>query len=130
MSFLNCTKYPPSLLFLLMTIGPSIILLSVLENVKTDAKKYFLVFGKTPLFFYLIHVPVIHLFAVLIATASGLNITFLFDNSYPETWPAEFGYGLIGVYIIWIIVVVLLYPINKWFMKLKHEKKNRWLSYF
>lgn len=130
MSFLNCEKYPPSLSFLLMTLGPAIISLTFFEKIKTGWKKFVLVFGRTPLFFYIIHVPVIHLIAVLIAAVSGLNATFMFTNLFPEDWPAGFGYGLPGVYIVWIVVLILTYPLCKRFLELKAEKKYKWLAYF
>ena len=129
LSFLNCEKYPPSLSFLLMTLGPSILLLAFLDKLKKGIKNFFLVFGRTPLFFYLIHVPVIHFFSVMLAVWMGYDTTFHFNNSDPATWPVGFGFNLPGIYAVWIFIVLLLYPLCKWFAKLKAEKKNKWLSY-
>lgn len=130
LEFLNTEKYPPSLLFILMTLGPSFLALVLFEKLIGFPKKILLIFGRVPLFYYLLHVPVIHLLAVILAFMQGLNPGFLFDNSDPSVWPSEFGYGLIGVYIAWFTVVVIMYPLSKWFYELKKERKYRWLSYF
>ncbi|MCX6169657.1 MAG: heparan-alpha-glucosaminide N-acetyltransferase domain-containing protein [Ignavibacteriales bacterium] len=129
MSFLNCEKYPPSLSYLLMTLGPAIISLVVLDRIKEGLKKIFLVFGRTPLLFYLVHVPVIHLAAVILALIQNRNIGFMFDNSDFSVWPNNYGLPLPGVYIIWLLVVVGMYPLCKWYADLKGRSKNKWLSY-
>lgn len=129
MSFLNCEKYPPSLSFLLMTIGPGIILLGVFESIRGWRKKLLVPFGRTPLFFYLIHVPVIHLLSLLFALTAGVNASFLYNNSDPATWPRNFGFYLPGVYFVWIVVVLSLFPLSKWYAEFKSQKKYKWLSY-
>lgn len=130
LEFLNTEKYPPSLLFLLMTLGPSFITLVLFEKLIGLPRKILLIFGRVPLFYYLLHVPVIHLLAVVLALAQGLDVVFLFDNSDPSIWPNEFGYGLFGVYIAWLLAVVIMYPLSKWFYELKKKRKYKWLSYF
>lgn len=129
LEFLNTEKYPPSLLFLMMTLGPSFITLVLFEKLIGLPKNILLIFGRVPLFFYLLHVPVIHLLAVILALLQGLNPTFLFDNSDPSVWPLDFGYGLFGVYVAWLIVIVIMYPLSDWFCKLKRKRKYKWLSY-
>ena len=129
MSFLNCEKYPPSLSFLLMTLGPAMILLSLFENVHGWKKKFLLPYGRTPLLFYLVHVPIIHLLSFLLALKMGLNTSFQFNNSDPSTWPAGFGLNLPGIYLVWIAVVLALYPLCSLYAAIKSRKKSKLLSY-
>ena len=133
--FLDVEKYPPSLQFLLMTIGPSLILLSIFDRVsenKSMAKmlKPLLIFGRVPLFFYVIHLFTIHLLALAAA--------FIFHQ--PTGWllrggfflgqvPEGSGYGLPMVYAMWLLVVVILYFLCRWFADLKQRRRNWWLSY-
>lgn len=130
--FIDTTKYPPSLLFLLMTLGPSIISLYFLEKANSEEKpfRFFTVFGRVPLFYYLIHIPLIHLLAVITAGAAGFDTSFMF-NQYPFFWQEGFGWGysLPVVYLIWIIVVAGLYPVCSRYYNLKKKKKSKLLSY-
>lgn len=130
LDFIDTTKYPPSVLFLLMTLGPSILLLSFLEKVKVfdKSRTFFLVFGRVPLFFYILHIPVIHLLAVLVANATGINTAFMF-NSYPFFWEGNWGYSLAAVYLVWAVVVIGLYPICNLYNNVKKQRKYKWLSY-
>ncbi len=134
LSFLNLTKYPPSLLYLLMTLGPALIFLSLFDRELGRWAKPIIIFGRVPLFFYLLHMPLIHGFAILLSylrygkvgpilhspAANGVNFGF----------PADFGYGLPGVYVIWAVVILLLYPLCRWFAELKSRRRDAWLSYF
>jgi uncharacterized membrane protein len=130
LDFLDTTKYPPSLLYLLMTLGPAILILSFLEKAKGLEKNYnyLIVFGRVPLFYYLLHIPLIHLLAVLVANATGYNTDFMFGN-YPFFWQGEWGYSLPVVYLVWIVVVIVLYPVCYLFYNLKKKKKSKILSY-
>jgi len=130
LDFIDTTKYPPSLLFLLMTIGPSVLFLSLFEKAKDISKNYsfFIVFGRGPLFYYLLHIPVIHLLAVLAANATGVNTDFMI-GSYPFFWQGEWGYSLPIVYFVWIVVITGLYPVCSWYYNIKRKKKSKWLSY-
>lgn len=127
--FIDTTKYPPSLLYLLMTLGPAIALLPFLENAKGKIAGFFIVFGRVPMFFYLLHIPLIHALAVVAAMASGFDVSYMFGNTPPWLWPAGYGFGLPGVYVAWGGVVLLLYPACKWFGGLKKRRKDAWLSY-
>jgi len=129
MSFINTTKYPPSLLYLLMTIGPSLILLSLTETFKNKIEQFFIVFGRVPLFFYLIHLYFLH-FVAFIAT--------LFSYSWNETiqaqtkmseFPSGYGFSLMIVYLVWIATVFILYPICKRYNNFKSTHQLWWLSY-
>jgi uncharacterized membrane protein len=124
LSFLNCHKYPPSLLFLLMTLGPAILLLAVFERAPTVRGRPLLVFGRVPMFFYLIHLPLIHALAVGAALLRyGPKIT------ESKQIPEDYGYSLSVVYCIWIGVLLMLYPVCRWFMGVKQRRKDAWLSY-
>ena len=127
MSFLNVTKYPPSLLYLLMTLGPAIVLLAVLERASGPVARFFLVFGRVPLFYYLLHVYLIHILAMLAGWMSGRDpraLTGLF-----ATFPRDHGWGLPVVYLVWAYVVVALYPVCRWFAGVKARRRDWWLSY-
>ena len=134
LSFLNCAKYPPSLLFLLMTLGPSIILLAFFDRKLGALSKPFVIIGRVPLFFYLLHLPVIHGLAVLFAYLRHGYAGAIWNGPVFATdasgIPPNYGYGLLGVYGFWILAVVLLYPLCRWFADLKQRRRDAWLSYF
>ncbi len=131
-SFLNCAKYPPSLLFILMTLGPALLLLSRLPDTVSGFWQLVVMFGRVPLFFYLIHLPLIHCAAVIYALAAYGNADWLTDapgwGRIPK--PADFGLALPGVYAIWMTVLILLYPLCAWFTRKKRESDAPWLRYF
>ena len=129
-SFFNCEKYPPSLLYLMVTLGPAIASLAYFERVRGAVAKFFIVFGRVPMFYYLIHIPLIHALALLAAVLSGMDIGFMFANTPPWFWPGEYGFGLPVVYLVWAAVVISLYPLCRWFAELKSRRKDVWLSYF
>ena len=134
LSFLDCTKYPPSLLFLLMTLGPSIVLLALCDRHLGALSRPFIVIGRVPLFFYLLHLPLIHGLAVLFAYvrhgyAGAIWNGPVFD-SHASAFPPNYGYGLAGVYAMWLLVILLLYPLCRWFAALKQRRRDGWLSYF
>jgi uncharacterized membrane protein len=130
LSFVNVTKYPPSLMFCFMTIGPSILLLAFFEKVQNRFTNFLTVYGKVPFFYYIIHFYSIHFLCVIIFFASGHTTKEIADlNSFALFRPFHFGYGLAVVYVIWIGLVLLLYKPCKWFNKYKAEHSNWWLSY-
>ncbi|MEO5721439.1 MAG: heparan-alpha-glucosaminide N-acetyltransferase domain-containing protein [Chthoniobacterales bacterium] len=134
-SFVNTTKYPPSLLYLLMTLGPSIVFLSLFDRALGNWSKPVIVFGRVPLFFYLLHLPLIHGIAVLLASLrhGAAGGVWLGPPWNPETlaaYPKDYGYGLLGVYAVWAVVILLLYPLCRWFADLKKRRRDAWLSYF
>ena len=132
LSFLNCTKYPPSLLYLLMTLGPAICALAVFDRPAGPLARRVITFGRVPLFFYLLHVLLIHGGAVLIddarfgwsplATAGPWEIR-------PSEIPVNYGIGLLQVYGIWIAVILILYLPCRWFAGVKRRRRDVWLSY-
>jgi uncharacterized membrane protein len=133
LSFLNTTKYPPSLLFLLMTLGPALLFLRAVDNRTPQFLRPALVYGKVPLFFYVLHFPLIHLIAVIICYARYGHIYWMFQSptldQYPFTRPPGWGFNLPCVYLIWAFVVISLYPVCRWYASLKQRSSNAWLSY-
>ena len=129
-SFLNCTKYPPSLLYLLMTLGPALMALAWLDKTSGKWRQPFLIIGRVPLFYYLLHLPLIHLTSVIFSWIRyGHPDKSLFENPPAPSVPSDFGYNLPVVYLVWIGVVVLLYPVCRWFADLKKRRQEAWLSY-
>ncbi len=129
--FLDVEKYPPSLQFLLMTLGPGILLLAWLDG-KTASGifKPLLVFGRVPMFFYILHLYVIHLLAVLIAMVFRQPVEWLFHGAFfANDIPDGYGHGLPFIYLMWATVLVILYFPCQWFMGVKERRKDWWLSY-
>ncbi len=112
MSFLNCTKYPPSLDYLLMTLGPALIVLGFAEKLAVANSwlaRAVTIYGRVPLMYYVAHLYLIHITAVIVCMAQGLPVNWLFRNDWFMSHPAGYGFGLSGVYVIWILIVVSLY---------------------
>ena len=136
LSFLNTTKYPPSLLFLLMTLGPTLLALGWLDRHPLPRTNPLVVFGRVPLFYFVIHFYAAHLAAVLlgILTYGADALRFAFHpvpsmGGPPERFPPDFGYGLGFTYLVWIAIVLALYPACRWFGRLKARRRSWWLSY-
>jgi len=133
LSFINVTKYPPSLLYVLITIGPAMIFLALAEKPLNGLKEKIVLFGKVPFFYYIIHLFLIHLFAVIGAVLTGYKWSDMILTTRLNQAPALKGYGfnLLTVYGVWIAVVLLLFPMCKWFAsyKKKHQADKWWLSY-
>ena len=129
-SFIDVHKYPPSLLYLLMTLGPAFIVLAFLDRGTPRILQPILVFGRVPLFYYLLHLPLIHGLAVLVAYARFGHADWQFGSVF--NWvaaPPGSTFSLPVVYLIWIGVVVLLYPVCRWFAEVKRRRRDAWLSY-
>lgn len=132
MSFLNVYKYPPSLLYLLITIGPGFLFLYATETIQNKLTNFFLVFGRVPFFYYILHVLVIHLAAIagLLIIGGNWKDMILDNAAFTTNKMANYGYSLFVVYIVWIALVLLLYPICKKYMEYKARNKDKWwLSY-
>ncbi len=132
-SFINVHKYPPSLLYMCITIGPSLLLLSQIENVKNRFTNFLTIFGRTAFFYYILHLYLIHLLAAIYFFAMGHSMPEAIESV--KTMPFLFvlpgvGFGLMGVYIIWAAVIIILYPLCKWYDQYKTSHKEKWwLSY-
>jgi uncharacterized membrane protein len=132
LSFLNCAKYPPSLQFLLMTLGPAILFLSWAERPLNAAGRWLVSFGRVPFFYYLLHLFLIHAVAVLFAAIRHGTVAFLFQTSltdFPANPPTGYGYGLPIVYLVWTAIILILAPACRWFANLKARRREPWLSY-
>jgi uncharacterized membrane protein len=134
LSFLNTTKYPPSLLFLLMTLGPAIAVLGWIDRLRVGDTNPLIVFGRVPLFYFVVHLPLIHAIQILMTWTTYGAAPFLFLppptlGTDLKMFPADFGWSLGVTYLVWIAVVLLMYPICLWFARLKARKRVWWLSY-
>lgn len=132
MLFVNTTKYPASLLFLLMTLGPTIAVLPLLEGARGRVAQWPTVFGRVPLFYYLLHIPLIHLVAVAISLVRSPAATvWLFGDHPMNPGPPPEGYmwSLGLLYLVTAAVVVTLYFPCRWYAQYKARKKDSWLSY-
>jgi uncharacterized membrane protein len=129
LSFVDTVKYPPSLLFILMTIGPALIFLAFTEKWKNKFLGYIVVFGRVPLFYYVLHLYLIHTITWILFFATGHSWSELDFINRAGGFPKGFGFHLWQIYIIWIIVVLLLYLPCKWYNNYKSTHHYWWLSY-
>ena len=131
-SFFNPDKYPPSLLYLLMTLGPALVFIGISENFRGAVQEFFSVFGRVPFFFYVIHLYLIHFMAMIAAEVTGYG----WQSKVLSKWLTDspelkgFGFPLWSVFLIWLTVIILMYPLCKKFntYKMRHKEKW-WLSY-
>jgi hypothetical protein len=132
LAFLNTTKYPPSLEYLLMTLGPALIGLALLERPSAPGRwsRALETFGRVPLFYYLLQWPYAHLAALMLGAASGQAIDHLF-RSPPEMFRMAHGrgFGLATVYLVWMFGIALLYPLCRAYDRKKRGPKKWWMSY-
>lgn len=131
LSFFNVSKYPPSLMFTLMTQGPLLILLAFTDQAENRITRFVSVYGKVPFFYFIIHFYLIHTLSALAVLASGYTWRQATDPKlFFQFRPFDFGFALGYVYLIWLGIVLILYLPCKWFWKYKmHNKKKWWLSY-
>ena len=128
--FFDVEKYPPSLQYLLMTIGPSLLLLAALDyEGRRDATSVLLIFGRVPMFFYVLHLYLIHWVAVLVAVLFHQPANWLFHGAIFSDTPSGYGHGLPFVYLMWFTVLGILYFPCRRFADLKQRRKDWWLSY-
>ncbi len=125
--FLNTTKYPPSLLYLLMTLGPSAILCALADRVPGGLRRVLVTFGRVPFAFYVAHLYLIHLLSVAVGLAQGFDAGQFFTLFV--FFPQGYGLPLPGVYAMWVVVVVLLYPLCHWVAGVKARRRDWWLTY-
>lgn len=134
MSFLNTTKYPPSLLYVLMTLGPALLFLAFAEKPLNNLTQKIIIFGRVPMFFYILHIYLIHFLAIFAVILSGHKWSDMVLTGWVTANPQLRGYGfsLPVVYLIWAGVVLVLYPWCKRFDRYKrtHVAQQKWLSYF
>jgi uncharacterized membrane protein len=128
-SFLNCTKYPPSLCFLLMTLGPCLLFLGWVEGKSLPFRQFVLTFGRVPLFFFVVHIYVLHLLAIGVAWINHQSFAWLFHGGVMTARPPGYGYDLAGVYVAWALIILGLYPVCRWYAGVKRRSSNPLLSY-
>jgi uncharacterized membrane protein len=132
-AFLDATKYPPSLLFLLMTVGFTMLGLYAFDAGVPRWLTPALTFGRVPLFYFLVHLPLIHLLAVALGYARYGSVHWFFTSpsldKYPFEMPPGWGYSLPFVYATWALVVISLYPLCAWFARVEARHRSVWLSY-
>ncbi len=126
-SFFNVTKYPPSLSYLLMTLGPSIILLSVFERVHGKIADFLVVFGRVPMFFYIVHLYMIHTIAVILGILQGYSLIDMMKDF--EKYPDDYGFGLFVSYVLWILLIIALYFLCRMYIQFKKGKTHPFFSY-
>jgi uncharacterized membrane protein len=133
LSFLNTVKYPPSLLFLLMTLGPALILLWAADRRTPRVLRPALVIGKVPMFYYVLHFTLIHLLAVATCYVRYGSAHWMFESPdlghYPMSPPPGWGWSLPVIYATWAFVVLAMYPLCRWFAAVKQRRSDSWLSY-
>jgi uncharacterized membrane protein len=133
LSFLNTTKYPPSLLFLLMTLGPVLVFLSLVDQKTPRLLRPALTIGKVPMFYYLLHFATLHVLAIITALIRFGGVHWMFESpspdKYPVTQPPGWPASLPVVYLYWIAVLLLVYPVCRWYATVKMRSSNPWLSY-
>jgi uncharacterized membrane protein len=133
--FLDVEKYPPSLQFLLMTLGPSLLLLALLDRRLANGGKpswlgsALLVYGRVPMFYYVLHIYLVHLLAAAMAMLFHQPVAWLFHGAFFFGVPEGYGHGLPFIYLLWVTAVVSLYLPCKWWMELKQRRKDWWVSY-
>jgi uncharacterized membrane protein len=129
LSFINCNKYPPSLLYLLMTIGPAIALLPILDKMRNAAGRFFTVFGRVPLFYYILHIYLIHAMALIGGMLLHVPYEYFTDTNKAFGPKPGWGFSLPVVYVAWLSAIAVLYLPCRWFMYIKLNHKKWWLSY-
>jgi uncharacterized membrane protein len=134
LSFLNCTKYPPSLDYLLMTLGPAMLCLAWFDGLTWRKENPLIVFGRVPLFYFVVHFFAAHAIA---SAAEGIRygkFSLMFEpmpnmGGPRELFPPDFGYDLWVVYVVWALLVIALYPLCRWYAGVKARRQDWWLSY-
>ena len=133
MLFFNVQKYPPSLLYILATLGPVLLFLSLVNDRNITSSSPFVIIGRVPFFYYVLHIYLIHFIAVIVAVSTGhpwtdmVTTTFIFNAPQLK---GTYGLSLLWVYVIWLLVIVIIYPLCKWYNNFKHQHMNwQWLSY-
>jgi hypothetical protein len=130
LDFVNTTKYPPSLLYCLMTVGPALILLSLFERSQGSITRRIMVFGKVPFFYYLLHVPLIHGMALLTFFARGHGWSDMELGHFRlGGFPKGSGEPLWYVYLAWALVTFILYFPCRWYSRYKSTHRQWWVTY-
>jgi len=127
LDFFNVTKYPPSLLFLLITLGPMAIVCAKAEKMTGWLKNTLVMFGSVPFAFYVAHFYILRLFNMILAKYQGFELQEMMTLFF--FLPKGYGVSLVGAYVGWLLSLAVLYPFCKWVAKVKSRRKDWWLSY-
>jgi uncharacterized membrane protein len=125
--FMNVTKYPPSFLFLLITLGPMAIVCAYADRTRGWLKDMLVMFGRVPFAFYVAHLYLIHVLSIFLGMYQGYEASQFF--TFFAFYPQGYGLGLGSVYLIWLLVIAVLYPLCRWVANIKTRRKDWWLSY-
>jgi len=128
-SFFNVRKYPPSLQFLLMTLGPVLVALALAEKARGRVAEWITVYGRVPFFYYCGHIYLAHVIGIALAAAQIGGLHQINILTEPDKLPAGYGLALPGVYLAWAIVVAIMYFPCRWFGNLRARRSDWWLSY-
>jgi uncharacterized membrane protein len=131
LSFINVSKYPPSLLYMCITIGPALLFLAAAEGARNSLSRMITIYGRVPFLYYVLHFFLLHIVTAIFFFASGHTMadTNALADDFPKFIIPGQGYSLLVVYAVWLAVVALLYPVCKWFSEYKQKQKQWWLSY-
>lgn len=133
LSFMKVHKYPPSLLYMCATIGPALIFLAFTDKVRNGLTRFITVYGRVPFFYYILHFFLLHILSSIFYLARGHSVAEGLKDTpggfLPKFVSPTEGYSLLVVYVIWLAVVLSLYPLCKWFSDYKQRHKDWWLSY-
>ena len=132
LSFLNISKYPPSLMYSLITIGTGMVVLAFTEKIKTKVTDIFIIYGNVPFLYYVMHFYLLRVISVIVFFAQGYHTNQIVDPKHQNPFlfePPGFGFNLLGVYVIWLLVIFILYFPCRWFSKYKKTHNQWWLSY-
>lgn len=130
LSFLNTTKYPVSLQYTCMTLGPALLFLAYSEKLKNRFTDFAIVYGRVPLFYYAGHFLLIHILCVIAFFATGHSFKEIADPQSPFLFrPVDFGFSLPVTYLFWLMVILLMYYPCKWYGRYKATHQKWWLSY-
>jgi len=130
LSFLNVSKYPPSLMYSCLTIGTGLVILSLTEHIQNKLTDILTVYGNVPFFYYILHFYIIRALSIIVFFAQGYNTSQIVNPQVPFLFsPPHFGFNLFGVYLIWLFVISSLYLPCRWFSKYKKTHNQWWLSY-
>jgi uncharacterized membrane protein len=129
MSFLDCHKYPPSLAFCLMTLGPALVLLGLLDRPAGLLGRFFRVFGRVPFLFYLLHAPILYYSNRWLSGLHAAHKSSGLLTPSDQHWMQFQELGLARVFIVWLIVIAILFPVCAWFAGVKQRTKATWLTY-
>jgi uncharacterized membrane protein len=130
LSFINLSKYPPSVDYIALTVGMGMITLGLVDGISNKSFSFVRVFGRVPFFYYVVHIYLIHALAVILFIVQGFHTKDIKPQTSPFLFrPDNFGFGLLGVYLIWFGVVLILYPLCQWYDRYKTTHNKWWLSY-